>query len=275
MPTLAAMRRRGYPAQAIRTFCDSLGVSKTNTAIDIAYLEHCVRDDLNQRCNRVMGVLRPLKLVVDNYPDGQVEELEAINHPLKAERGTRVVPFSRELYIERTDFMEDPPSKFYRLAPGREVRLRYAYLVTCTDVVKDDAGNVVEVHCTYDPATRGGDAPDGRKVKGTLHWVSATHALDAEVRLYDCLFTQEDPEAVDDGDFTTVINPKSLEVLSGCKVEPSLAGSAPGSRYQFERQGYFCVDSDSAGQGSQEDKLVFNETVSLRDSWAKFQAKRK
>jgi len=267
MPTLSAMRRRGYPPEAIRIFCDSIGVAKTNTAIDIAYLEHCVRDDLNQRCNRVMGVLRPLKLVIDNYPEGQVEEMEAINHPLDPERGTRKLPFSRELYIERDDFMEEPVKKFYRLAPGREVRLRYAYLVTCTDVVKDEAGEVVEVHCTYDPATRGGDAPDGRKVKGTLHWISAAHAVDAEVRLYDRLFTNESPEE-DVEDFMVNLNPDSLEVLTGCKVEPSLSGAATGSRYQFERKGYFCVDPDSS-----KGDLVLNETVSLRDTWAKIQAK--
>jgi glutaminyl-tRNA synthetase len=269
MPTLSAMRRRGYPPEAIRTFCDSIGVAKTNTAIDIAFLEHCVRDDLNQRCSRVMGVLRPLKLVIDNYPEGQVEEMEAINHPLDPERGTRKLPFSRELYIERDDFMEEPVKKFYRLAPGREVRLRYAYLVTCTDVVKDASGEVIEVHCTYDPATRGGDAPDGRKIKGTLHWVSAAHAVDAEVRLYDRLFTNESPEE-DVEDFMVNLNPDSLEVLTGCKVEPSLAGAATGSRYQFERKGYFCVDPDSS-----EGDLVFNETVSLRDTWAKIQAKQK
>jgi glutaminyl-tRNA synthetase len=273
MPTLAALRRRGYTPEAIRTFSDGVGVAKTNTAIDIAYLEHCVRNDLNERCNRVMGVLRPLKLVIDNYPEEQVEELEAVNHPLKPEMGTRTVPFSRELYIERDDFMEEPVKKFYRLAPGREVRLRYAYFVTCTGVIKDESGEVVEVHCTYDPATRGGDAPDGRKVKGTLHWVSAAQAIDAEVRLYDRLFTQEDPEDVPDGDFTTTINPDSLEVLTGCKVEPRLAGAAIGSRYQFERKGYFCVDPDSASSSSADGGLVFNETVSLRDSWAKIQKK--
>ncbi|MBN1815218.1 MAG: glutamine--tRNA ligase/YqeY domain fusion protein [Anaerolineae bacterium] len=272
MPTLSAMRRRGYTTEAIRIFCDSVGVAKTNTVIDIAFLEHCVRDDLNQRCNRVMGVLRPLKLVIDNYPEGQVEEMEAVNHPLDPDRSTRKVPFSRELYIERDDFMEQPVKKFYRLAPGREVRLRYAYLVTCTDVVKNEAGEVIEVHCTYDPATRGGDAPDGRKVRGTLHWVSAAHAVDAEVRLYDRLFTNESPEE-DVEDFVANVNPNSLEVLTGCKVEPSLAGATVGSRTQFERKGYFCVDPDSASLGSE--GLVFNETVSLRDSWAKIQAKQK
>jgi glutaminyl-tRNA synthetase len=263
MPTLAAMRRRGYTSEAIRTFCDEVGVSKTNTAIDFAFLEHVVRDDLNARCNRVMGVLRPLKLVIDNYPEGQVEEMEAINHPLDPERGTRTLPFSRELYIERDDFMEEPVRKFYRLAPGREVRLRYAYFVTCTGVVKDEHGGVIEVHCTYDPATRGGDAPDGRKVKGTLHWVSAAHAVDAEVRLYDRLFANENPEE-DVEDFTVNLNPDSMEVLTGCKLEPGLAGAPVGSRYQFERKGYFCVDPDSGQNG-----LVFDETVSLRDTWAK------
>jgi glutaminyl-tRNA synthetase len=275
MPTLSAMRRRGYTPQAIRAFCDEVGVSKTNTAIDVAFLEHVVRDDLNARCNRRMGVLRPLKLVIDNYPEGQVEEMEAVNHPLDPERGTRMLPFSRELYIERDDFMEEPVKKFYRLAPGREVRLRYAYFVTCTDVVKNESGEVVEVHCTYDPATRGGDAPDGRKVKGTLHWVSATHAVDAEVRLYDRLFAQEDPEDVPEGDFVATINPDSLEVLTGCKLEPSLAGAPVGSRYQFERKGYFCVDPDSASLGSVGEGFVFNETVSLRDTWAKIRARQK
>jgi glutaminyl-tRNA synthetase len=269
MPTLSGMRRRGYPPEAIRTFCDEIGIAKADSVVDVQFLEHCVRDDLNQRCNRVMGVLRPLKLVIDDYPEDQGEEMEAVNHPLDPSRGTRTVPFSRVLYIERDDFMEDPPKKFFRLAPGREVRLRYAYFVTCTDVVKDASGEVIEVHCTHDPATRGGDAPDGRKVKGTLHWVSAAHAVDAEVRLYDRLFTSENPEE-DVEDFTVNINPNSLEVLTGCKVEPGLAGAAPGSRYQFERQGYFCVDPDSSNG-----RLVFNETVSLRDTWAKIQAKQK
>ena len=272
MPTLSGIRRRGYPPEAVRAFCDRIGVAKADSIIDIAFLEHVVRDDLNQRCSRVMGVLRPLKVVIDNYPEDQVEEMEAINHPLDPDRGTRKVPFSRVLYIERDDFREDPPKKFYRLAPGREVRLRYAYFITCVDVVKDEQGEVVELHCTYDPATRGGDAPDGRKVRGTLHWVSAAHALDVEVRLYDRLFLKENPSHVDkEGqDFTANLNPNSLEILTSCKVEPSLAGAAPGARYQFERQGYFCVDPDSSAG-----KLVFNRTVGLRDTWAKIEKAQK
>ena len=267
MPTLSGMRRLGYTPEAIRNFCDRIGVAKADSVIDVAFLEHCVRDDLNQRCPRVMGVLRPLKVVIDNYPEDLVEELEAVNHPLDPGMGTRKVPFSRVLYIERDDFREDPPKKFYRLAPGREVRLRYAYFITCVDVVKDENGEVVELHCTYDPATRGGDAPDGRKVKGTLHWVSAGHALEAKVRLYDHLFSKANPNEVEPGqDFKANLNPSSLEVLTGCRVEPSLAGAAPGSRYQFERKGYFCVDPDSS-----DGKLVFNQTVSLRDTWAKIE----
>ena len=268
MPTLSGIRRRGYPPEAIRTFCDRIGVAKADSIIDVAFLEHCVRDELNRTSPRVMGVLRPLKVVIDNYPEGQVEELEAINHPLDPTRGTRQVPFSRVLYIERDDFREAPPKKFYRLAPGREVRLRYAYFITCVDVVKDENGEVVELHCTYDPATRGGDAPDGRKVRGTLHWVSAAHALEAEVQLYDRLFLKENPNQVEEEgqDFTANLNPNSLEVLTSCRVEPSLAGALPGSRYQFERQGYFCVDPDSSAG-----KLVFNRTVGLRDTWAKIE----
>ncbi len=272
MPTLSGMRRRGYPPEAIRAFCDRIGVAKADSIIDVAFLEHVVREDLNQRCPRVMGVLQPLKVIIDNYPEDQVEEMEAINHPLDPSRGTRKVPFSRVLYIERDDFREDPPKKFYRLAPGREVRLRYAYFITCVDVVKDEQGQVVELHCTYDPATRGGDAPDGRKVRGTLHWVSAAHALEAEVRLYDRLFLKENPNKVDQEgqDFTANLNPDSLEVLTACKVEPSLAGAVPGSRYQFERQGYFCVDPDSSAG-----KLVLNRTVGLRDTWAKIEKAQK
>ncbi len=271
MPTICGLRRRGYTPESIRNFCKRIGVNKFNSTVDIALLEHCVREDLNKTSPRVMAVLRPLKVVIDNYPQGQVEELEAINNPEDASAGTRKVPFSRELYVEREDFMEEPPKKFYRLAPGREVRLRYAYFITCTDVVKDASGQVVELHCRYDPATRGGDAPDGRKVKSTLHWVSAAHSLEAEVRLYDHLFTKENPDDVENGvDFKSNVNPNSLEMLVLCRVEPSLAGTAPGSRYQFERLGYFCVDHDSSIG-----KLVFNRTVTLRDPWAKIQKAQK
>ncbi|MDH4239705.1 MAG: glutamine--tRNA ligase/YqeY domain fusion protein [Phycisphaerae bacterium] len=267
MPTICGLRRRGYTPESIRNFCKRIGVNKFNSTVDIALLEHCLREDLNKTSPRVMGVLRPLKVVIDNYPQEQVEELEAVNNPEDASAGTRKVPFSRELYIEQEDFMEEPPKKFYRLAPGREVRLRYGYFITCTDVVKDAGGEVIELHCTYDPATRGGDAPDGRKVKSTLHWVSASHALEAEARLYDHLFIKEDPDDVaEDEDFKSNLNPNSLEILSSCRVEPSLGQAKAGSRYQFERLGYFCVDPDSS-----EDKLVFNRTVSLRDTWAKIQ----
>ena len=268
MPTIAGMRRRGYTPEAIRDFCERIGVAKANSVVDIALLEHCLRDDLNKRAPRVMAVLRPLRLVIDNYPEDQVEWFDAINNPEDPSMGTRKVPFSRVLYVEREDFREDPPKKWFRLAPGREVRLKHAYLVTCTRVVKDErTGEVVELHCTYDPATRGGDAPDGRKVRGALHWVSAAHALDAEVRLYDRLFTKADPEDVPEGqDFTANLNPNSLEVLTGCKVEPSLAEAKPGDRYQFLRLGYFCVDPDST-----DGHLVFNRTVPLRDTWAKIE----
>jgi glutaminyl-tRNA synthetase len=268
MTTLSGLRRRGYTPEAIRLFCERTGVAKTNSTIDIAFLEHCLREDLNKRAPRVMGVLRPLKLVIDNYPEGQVEEFDAVNNPEDPEAGTRKVPFSRVLYIEQEDFMEDPPPKFFRLAPGREVRLRYAYFVTCTGVVKDETtGEVVEVHCTYDPATRGGDAPDGRRVKSTLHWVSAEHAIEAEVRLYDRLFTKEDPTDLEEGsDYMTYLNPDSLEVLKSCRVEPTLSGARVGSFCQFERQGYFCVDPDSTAE-----KPVFNRSVSLRDEWARIQ----
>jgi len=267
MPTLCGLRRRGYTPEAINAFCERTGVSKFQGIADVALLEHCLREDLNKRAPRVMAVLRPLKLVITNYPEGQSEELDAINNPEDASAGTRPVPFSGVLYIERDDFREDPPPKFYRLAPGREVRLRYAYFVKCVDVVKDANGEVVALHCTYDPATRGGDSPDGRKVKATLHWVSADHAVDAEVRLYDRLFNKEDPDDAPDGqDFTANLNPDSLEVLTGCKIEPSLAGAEVGSRYQFERLGYFCVDPDSTA-----DKPVFNRTVTLRDSWARIE----
>jgi glutaminyl-tRNA synthetase len=270
MPTISGMRRRGYSPESIRKFCKVIGVNKFNSTIDIALLEHCVREDLNRTSPRVMAVLQPLKVVIDNYPEDKVEQMEAVNNPEDASAGTRQVPFSRELYIEREDFMEEPPKKFYRLAPGREVRLRYAYFVTCTEVVKDGDGNIIELHCTYDPATRGGDAPDGRKVKSTLHWVSAAHALPAEVRLYDHLFTKENPDETPEGeDFKSNVNPNSLEVPTGCKVEPSLADATPLARYQFERLGYFCVDPDTSG-----DRLVFNRTVSLRDTWAKIQKAR-
>ena len=268
MPTLSGLRRRGYTPESIRRFCDRIGVAKFNSTIDIAQLEYNIREDLNKRAPRVMGVLRPLRLIIDNYPEDRVEELDAVNNPEDLGAGMRKVPFSRVLYIERDDFREDPPKKFFRLAPGREVRLRYAYFVTCTDVAKDEAtGEVVELHCTYDPATRGGDAPDGRKVKGTIHWVSAEHALPAEVRLYDHLFTRPDPGEVEEGgDWKDNLNPNSLETLTTCRVEPSLAGAAPGSRYQFERIGYFCVDPDST-----DGNLVFNRTVTLRDTWAKIE----
>ncbi len=267
MPTICGLRRRGYSPESIRNFCQLIGVNKFNSTIDIALLEHCVREDLNKTSPRVMAVLRPLKVVIDNYPKDKVERLEAVNNPEDPSAGTRKVAFSRELYIEQEDFMEEPPKKFYRLAPGREVRLRYAYFVTCTDVVKDKNGQVVELHCRYDPATRGGDSPDGRKVKSTLHWVSAAHALEAEVRLYDHLFRNENPDDVEQGaDFKSNLNQNSLEILTSCRVEPSLAGAAQGSRYQFERLGYFCVDPDSS-----DTKLVFNRAVSLRDPWAKIQ----
>ncbi|MDM7998792.1 MAG: glutamine--tRNA ligase/YqeY domain fusion protein [Dehalococcoidia bacterium] len=266
MPTIAGLRRRGYTPSSIRDFCDRIGVAKTDSTIDIALLEHCIREDLNRSAPRVMAVLNPLRVIIDNYPEGQTEELDAINNPEDPAAGTRKVPFSRVLYIERDDFREQPPPKFFRLAPGREVRLRYAYLITCIGVKKDEkTGEVVELHCTYDPATRGGDAPDGRKVRGTIHWVSAAHALPAEVRLYDRLFTVENPGDVEGG-CESVINPKSLEVLTGY-VEPSLAGAASGTSYQFERLGYFCTDlKDSSAQ-----RLVFNRTVPLRDSWAKIE----
>ena len=267
MPTLSGLRRRGYTPESIRKFCDIIGVAKANSIVDLVQLENCVREELNKTTQRVMAVLRPLKVVIVNYPEDKVEELDAINNPEDASMGTRKVPFSRVLYIEQDDFLEEPPKKFFRLAPGREVRLRYAYFITCEDVIKDKkTGEVVELHCRYDPATRGGGSPDGRRVKGTLHWVSANHALEAEVRLYDHLFTKRDSTDVEEGtDYKSNLNPKSLEILTSCKVEPSLEGAAPGSRYQFERLGYFFVDTtDSSAK-----KLVFNRTVSLRDTWAK------
>jgi glutaminyl-tRNA synthetase len=274
MPTICGIRRRGYTPEALRNFCGAIGASKTNGSIELAMLEHFVRDDLNKRSARVMAVLRPLKVVIENYPGGpneaQVEEMDAVNNPEDASAGSRKVPFSRVLYIEQDDFREDPPKGYFRLSLGREVRLRYGYLVTCTRVVKNDRGEVVEVHCTYDPATRGGNTPDGRKVKATMHWVSAAHALDAEVRLYETLFTKEDPSQLEAGqDFTANLNPNSLEVITA-KVEPSLASATAGSRFQFERLGYFCVDPDS-----KLGKPVFNRTVALKDTWARIEKGRK
>jgi len=270
MPTLVGIRRRGYTPEAIRNFCNSIGVSKTNGVIELAMLEHFVREDLNKRAPRVMAVLRPLKVVIDNYPENQVEEMDSVNNPEDPTAGTRKVPFSRVLYIEQDDFREIPPKQYYRLSPGREVRLRYGYFVTCTDVVKNEKGEVIEVHCTYDPATRGGNSPpDGRKVKSTIHWVSAAHAINAEVRLYETLFTREDPNQTEEGqDFTASLNPRSLEVVRDAKLEPSLANAAVGGRYQFERLGYFCVDPDS-----KPGRLVFNRTVALKDTWAKVERK--
>lgn len=269
MPTLSGLRRRGYSPQAIRDFCNHIGVSKTNSIIDIALLEHFIRKDLNQGAPRVFGILRPLRVVITNYPEDQVEELEAINNPEDETMGTRKVPFSRVIYIEQDDFREVPPPKYRRLTPGREVRLRYGYFITCVDVVKDpETGEVIEIRCTYDPETRGGNAPDGRKVKATLHWLSAEHAIPVEIRLYDRLFNTSNPEDVEPGkDFKSNINPNSLEILHGSYVENSLAKATPGTTYQFERQGYFCVDP----LASQDGKLVFNRTIALRDSWAKFE----
>ncbi len=268
MPTLAGIRRRGYTPEAIRNFCKSIGVSKTTGIVELGLLEHHVREDLNRRAARVMAVLRPLRVVIDNYPEDQVEEMEAVNNPEDASAGTRKVPFSREIYIERDDFREDPPKQYFRLSPGREVRLRYGYFVTCTSVVKNGWGEVIEIHCTYDPATRGGNAPDGRRVKSTIHWVSAAHAIEAEVRIYENMFTTEDPN--EGRDFRANLNPVSLEVLTDCKLEPSLADAPVLGRYQFERLGYFCVDPDSAPG-----KPVFNRTVALRDTWAKIEKREK
>jgi len=264
LPTLAGLRRRGYTPEAVRDFCGKIGVAKNYNVVSVAVLEDCARDDLNKRSPRVMAVMNPLKVILVNYPEGQVEELEAVNNPEDPGAGTRKVPFARELFIERDDFREEPPPKFYRLAPGREVRLRYAYFIKCVGVVKDERGEIVEVHCTYDPATRGGDAPDGRKAKVTLHWVSAQHAVPAEARIYDHLFVKPDPDDVVEGqDYLSNLNPNSLQVTT-CYVEPSVVGAPPGARYQFERQGYFCVDPDSTPE-----KLCFNRTVTLRDTWAK------
>ena len=265
MPTIAGLRRRGYTPESIRDFCTRVGVAKKENVIDVAQLEHAIREDLNRRAPRVMTVLRPLKVVITNYPADHVEYVDVINNPEDASAGTRQVPFSRELFIERDDFMESPPKKFFRLSPGKEVRLRCAYFMTCTDVIKDDRGEIVELRCTYDPATRGGDSPDGRRVKATLHWVSAAHAIPVEVRLYDRLFAAEDPGKATEGQtFLDNLNPNSLEILRGCLAEPSVTGLASGTRLQFERLGYFCVDPDSTP-----DELVFNRTVSLRDTWAK------
>ena len=271
MPTISGLRRRGYTPEAIRNFCRRIGVSKTNGITELSLLEYYLREDLNKRASRVMAVLKPLRVVIDNYPDEQVELMEAVNNPEDASAGTRRVPFSKVLYIEQDDFRENPPKQYYRLSPGREVRLRYGYFVTCTNVVKNDAGEVIEVHCTYDPATRGGDAPDGRKVKSTIHWVSAAHAVDADVRSYDTLFTKEDPNEVEEGqDFTANLNPRSLEVITGAKLEPSLSQAQVADRYQFERLGYFCLDKDATP-----DRLIFNRTVALRDTWAKIEKKSK
>ena len=271
MPTITGLRRRGYTPESIRDFCTRIGVAKKENVIDVAQLEHSIREDLNLRAPRVMGVLRPLKVVLTNYPEGQAEEVDVINNPEDPSAGTRRVPFSRVLYIERDDFREDPPKKFFRLSPGKEVRLRCAYFISCTDVIKNDRGEIVEVHCTYDPATRGGDAPDGRRVKATLHWVSAEHAIPAEVRLYDRLFSVPDPDNVPEGKtFLDNLNPASLEVVRDCRLEPGLASAKPGTRVQFERLGYFCVDPDSRPGA-----LVFNRTVSLRDTWAKIAQKEK
>ena len=271
MPTLSGIRRRGYPPEALRAFSGAIGVSKTNGTIELGLLEHYVRENLNRTAPRVMAVLRPLRVVIDNYPEGQVDEMEAVNNPEDAAAGTRTVPFSKVLYIEQDDFREAPPPKYFRLSPGKEVRLRYGYFITCTGVVKDEQGETVEIHCTYDPATRGGNSPDGRKVKSTIHWVSADHAIDAEVRMYDNLFVKENPGETEEGqDFTANLNPHSLEILTGAKLEPSLGNASPGGRFQFERMGYFCVDADSAAG-----KLVFNRTVGLKDAWAKIEQRAK
>lgn len=271
LPTLSGLRRRGYTPEAIRNFLERVGVAKTDSVVDIALLEHCLREDMNKRAQRVMAVLHPLRVVIDNYPEDKIEELDCVNNPEDPSMGTRKVPFSRVLYLEQGDFREEPHKKYYRLAPGREVRLRYAYFIKCVDVIKDEKGKVIELHCTYDPKTRGGDAPDGRKVKATLHWVSADHAIEAEVRLYDRLFTKANPDDTEEGkDFTSKVNSESLDVLTSCQIEPSLKDAAPGNRCQFERLGYFCVDPDSS-----EDLLVFNRTVSLRDTWAKIEKAQK
>ena len=266
MPTISGLRRRGYTPESIRAFAERIGVAKRDSVVDIALLEYCVREDLNKRCARVMAVLNPLKVVIENYPEGQVEELDAVNSPEDESMGVRKVPFSRVIYIERDDFMEDPPKKFFRLAPNREVRLRYAYFITCKEVVKDAGGNITELRCVYDPQTRGGASPDGRSPKATIHWVSAQHAIGAEARIYESLFTKENPEDTEGGSFLDNINPESLKVIGDCKLEPSLRGAKAGEKYQFERLGYFCVDEDSSGG-----KLIFNRTVTLKDAWARIQ----
>ncbi|MEW6127216.1 MAG: glutamine--tRNA ligase/YqeY domain fusion protein [Acidobacteriota bacterium] len=271
MPTLSGIRRRGYTPEALHNFCANLSVSKTNNTVQLSHLEYFVREDLNKHAARVMAVLKPLRLVIENYPDDLVEEMEAVNNPEDLSAGTRKVPFSKVLYIEQDDFKEDPPKQFYRLAPGREVRLRYGYIIKCESVVKDEAGNIVELRCTYDPETRSGQAQSGRKVKATIHWVSAAHAVDAEVRLYDNLFVKENPNEVEEGqEFTVNLNPHSLEALTGCKVEPGLKTAAVGARFQFERLGYFCVDPDSTAE-----QLVFNRTIGLRDTWSKIEQRSK
>jgi glutaminyl-tRNA synthetase len=264
MPTIAGMRRRGYTPAAIRTFCERIGVGRSDSWIDMGVLEDCVREDLNESAPRAMAVLQPLKVVIENYPEGEVEEFDVPNHPQKPEMGTRKVPFCRDIYIEADDFMEEPPKKFFRLAPGREVRLRSAYFIRCEEVIRDEHGEIVELRCMYDPATRGGGAPDGRKVKGTIHWVSSRHALETEVRLYDRLFVQANPTGDKETDYRTHINPESLKRLTSCRLEPGLAQAAPGSRYQFERLGYFCVDTVDSAPGAP----VFNRTATLRDSWS-------
>jgi len=272
VPTISGLRRRGYTPESIRDFCDRIGLAKRESMVEIALLEHCLREDLNKRAQRVMAVLRPLKVVITNYPENKVEEIEAVNNPEDESMGTRLIPFSREIYIEQDDFQEDPPKKFFRLSPGREIRLKHAYYITCENVVKDEnTGEIIELHCTYDPESRGGWTKDARRVKGTSHWVSAAHAVQAEVRIYEHLFTKEDPSDVGEGvDFKTLINPNSLEILTDCLVEPALKKAITGDRFQFMRQGYFCVDPDSTG-----DKPVFNRTVSLRDTWAKIQKSQK
>ena len=268
MPTISGMRRRGYSPVSIRNFCSEIGVAKADSTVEIAFLEHFVREDLNKSAARVMAVLNPLKIVIDNYPDDMEEELDAVNNPEDQAAGSRKIPFSKVLYIEREDFMEDPPNKFFRLAPGREVRLRYAYFIKCVEAVKDENGDITELHCTYDPATRGGDAPDGRKVKSTLHWVSAMHSISAHVRLYGHLFKKENPLKLEEGeDFKDSINPDSAKTITGCKLEPSLSGAKPGDVFQFERLGYFCVDTDSDDK-----KIIFNRTATLKDEWAKIKA---